>query len=83
MSDSKKCKVGFCKCGIRVTLMSSLPHGDTDRGTLKEFAALAKEGCRIDYIPVNDARELFGGCFGRACWKKAQSKENTNHDESN
>lgn len=74
MSEVKRCKVAFCKCGVRVQLVCSLPEGDTDKDILKEFTEFAKLGRKIDYMPVDEMKEIFGGCFKDECYKTKQLK---------
>lgn len=67
--DNKRCKVAFCKCGVRVSKVSILPDGDTDKDLLKEYKKMAAKGHRIDYMTVGEMKEIFGGCWG-VCWKE-------------
>lgn len=68
--DDKRCKVCYCKCGIRISKASTLPEGDTDKDILKEYSKAAKKGRKIDYMTVKEMKELFGGCFNGECWKE-------------
>lgn len=74
--DHKKCKVAYCKCGIRVSKVSILPDGDTDRELVKEYTKMARAGHRIDYITVGEMKEIFGGCW-KECWKE-KNKDHAN-----
>ena len=75
--DDKRCKVAYCKCGIRVIQCSILPDGDTDKDILKRYRKLAKEGHQIDYMTVKEMKELFGDCFNGECWKEKQAQIKT------
>lgn len=77
--DDKRCKVAYCKCGIRVSKVSILPDGDTDKELLKEYTKMAKAGHKIDYISVGQMKEIFGGCWEGDCWKeKNKTNEHAN-----
>lgn len=68
--DKQKCKVAYCKCGIRVLLVATLPEAESDKKIIKDFQKLASNGHIVDYITVEQLKELFGGCFNKDCWKE-------------
>lgn len=74
--NDKRCKVAFCKCGVRVQLVAALPYGDIDEDCLKDFAEFAKLDRKIDYIKVAEMKEIFGGCFSGECYQTKQLKIN-------
>jgi hypothetical protein len=67
--DNKKCKVAYCKCGIRVVFASALPHAEISRESRRAFLNYSKAGHIVDYITVKEMKEAYGGCDKKTCWK--------------
>jgi hypothetical protein len=50
--SEKKVKIAYCKCGKSVQLVSTLPHAESCKDTVKEFSAFANAGHKIDYVTL-------------------------------
>lgn len=61
MNTDPKVKAAFCHCG-KPFLVSVLPHAEINKDSVKDFRKAAKEGYRIDYISLEEARTA-GLCF--------------------
>jgi hypothetical protein len=70
MAEEKRCKVGFCSCGIRISLAAITPDADTDDDIIAQFKEFANKGRKIDYMDIDEMKVLFGGCFNGKCFKQ-------------
>ena len=54
-------KVAYCKvCQKAIIVIASFPDCESDKQTQKEFQKLAQKGHRINILPSQEAKELFG-----------------------
>jgi hypothetical protein len=72
-TEQKKVKVAYCWCEKGIFLAATLPEAEADKRIVKDFVKYAKQGYRIDYMPVGEMKDKFYKCD---CFRKQKPDNN-------